>query len=160
MSFKLKFNFIVYPFQQSQSEGERHNPLTPSFHSDGVMGLGGISENPENPLKNDQNTDVFLTFDLTVRSPSLRIPPYSEYQQLLYDTIIELQNKGLNLTQIADWLNENGYQTPRGHTFKNNHVHSIVKKKRIRTERLSKTYPSEMTNLGIRFVDKSSVDTS
>ena len=124
------------------------------------MGFGGLHNNSQNLSKNYQKTDVFLTFDLTVRSPSLRIPPYSEYQQLLYDTIIDLQRKGLNLTQIANWLNENGYQTHRGHTFKNNHVHSIVKKKRVRTERLSKTYPSEITNLGIRFVDKSSVDTS
>ena len=40
----------------------------------------------------------------------------------------------MNDVQIADWLNEKGYKTPRGHTFKNNHVHSIAKKRKRRLE--------------------------
>jgi hypothetical protein len=97
----------------------------PSVGRDGVTGLGGYGDDAQNPSKNDQKTDVFLTFDLTVRSPSLRIPPYSEYQQFLYDTIISLQEKGFNFQQVADWLNDNDYQTLRGNTFRNNNVHSI-----------------------------------
>ncbi len=35
----------------------------------------------------------------------------------------------MNDVQIANWLNDNGYKTPRVNTFKNNLVHSITKKK-------------------------------
>ena len=38
--------------------------------------------------------------------------------------------------KIAQWLNENGYTTPRGHEFKNTHVFSILKKKKCKTEKL------------------------
>ena len=40
----------------------------------------------------------------------------------------------MNDVQIANWLNENGYLTPRGNTFRNNHVHSIAKKRKRRLE--------------------------
>ena len=41
------------------------------------------------------------------------LAPYSEYQQFLYDTITDLREKGWNYRQIADWLNQNDYKTPR-----------------------------------------------
>ena len=37
-------------------------------------------------------------------------------------------------------MNENGYKTPRGHEFKNTHVFSILKKGRLREERINKPY--------------------
>ena len=40
----------------------------------------------------------------------------------------------MNDVQIANWLNDNGYLTPRGNTFRNNHVHSIAKKRKRRLE--------------------------
>ena len=46
----------------------------------------------------------------------------------------------MNFKEIADWLNENGYKTLRGKSFRNNHTHSIIKKKRSSDERFSKTY--------------------
>ena len=42
--------------------------------------------------------------------------------------------------KIAQWLNENGYTTPRGHEFKNTHVFSIFKKKKLRDKRLLPCY--------------------
>ena len=45
-----------------------------------------------------------------------------------------MRNKGNNDVQIANWLNDNGYKTPRGNTFRNNHVHSIAKKRKRRLE--------------------------
>ena len=59
------------------------------------------------------NTEVFLTFRLSVRASHLWIAPYSEYQQFLYDTITDLREKGWNYRQIADWLNQSEYKTPR-----------------------------------------------
>ena len=75
-----------------------------------------------------------LCFDLNLTSPNLRIPNYSQYQHFLYETITDLRNKGMNFKEIADWLNENGHLTPRGNTFRNNHVHSIAKKRKRRLE--------------------------
>ena len=46
----------------------------------------------------------------------------------------------MNFKEIADWLNENGHLTPRGNTFRNNHVHSIAKKRKMRLE-IIKTKP-------------------
>ena len=82
-----------------------------------------------------------LCFDLNLTSPNLRIPNYSQYQHFLYETIIELRNKEMNDVQIANWLNENGHLTPRGNTFRNNHVHSIAKKRKRRLE-IVDTQPS------------------
>tara|TARA_Y100001934_G_scaffold76508_1_gene95186 strand:+ start:260 stop:469 length:210 start_codon:yes stop_codon:yes gene_type:complete len=39
--------------------------------------------------------------------------------------------------KIAEWLNKQGYKTVRGKKFFNTHVFSILKKKRIREERLN-----------------------
>ena len=47
----------------------------------------------------------------------------------------------MNDVQIASWLNDNGYKTPRGSTFRNNHVHSIAKK-RTRRLKIVETEPS------------------
>ena len=81
-----------------------------------------------------KNVTPLLYFDLNLTSPNLRIPNYSQYQHFLYETIIELRNKEMNDVQIANWLNENGHLTPRGNTFRNNHVHSIAKKRKRRLE--------------------------
>ena len=40
----------------------------------------------------------------------------------------------MNDVQITNWLNEIGHLTPRGNTFRNNHVHSIAKKRKRRLE--------------------------
>ena len=74
----------------------------------------------------------YLYFDLTLSSQNLLTPVYSVYQQSLYNKILSLREKGMNYVEIANWLNENNYKTPRGRLFRNNHVHSIVKKRRSR----------------------------
>ncbi len=84
--------------------------------------------------------------------------PYSSYQQFLYDTITDLREKGLNYRQIADWLNENDYRTPRNKKFLGAHAYSIVKKKRIREERLNKRYKPKLSNFDLYFVDKTLVN--
>ena len=82
-----------------------------------------------------------LCFEMTLSSQNLLIPNYSTYQHFLYETITEMRNKGNNDVQIANWLNDNGYKTPRGNTFRNNHVHSIAKKRKRRLE-IQNTEPS------------------
>ena len=91
---------------------------------------------------------------MVLKTGNLLVGRYSEYQQFLYDTISELHNEGLNFQQIADWLNENDYTTLRGKTFRNNDVHSIVKKKRIRDEILNQQIEREYKNFDLWFVER------
>jgi len=58
--------------------------------------------------------------------------------------------------KISHWLNENGYKTPRGKRFFNTHVHSILKKKRIRDERMN-SLPEDRFEIGplrIEYVER------
>ena len=75
----------------------------------------------------------YLCVDIRVRCINLNIVRLSDYQDELHDS-------GLVYRRIAYWLNENQYKTPRGNEFKNNHVHSILKKRRIRNERIKRPY--------------------
>ena len=104
--------------------------------------------------RNSQNTEVFLTFRLSVRASHLWTAPYSEYQQFLYDTICRFREKGWNYQQIADWFNSNDYTTPRGKKFYNSSAYSIVKKKNLRDARLNKKYPPKLSNFALRFMDR------
>jgi len=101
------------------------------------------------------DNDLHFTFDLTTRSTSLSQPYYNEYQHFLHDTISDLLLKGMNYKEIADWLNDNGYKTLRGKKFRNNHTHSIMKKRKLSDERFSKTYPTEFSNCSLEVYDKS-----
>lgn len=95
---------------------------------------------------------AFITFELTLRSTKLWIAPYSEYQEFLYQTISQMRSEGFNFKEIADWLNDNGYKTTRGKSFRNAHTHSIIKKKKIREERLSREFPADIENFNLLFV--------
>ena len=71
------------------------------------------------------DANIYFTFDLITRSSSLNKQFYSNYQTVLHDIISEKIDNGMNYKEVADWLNENGYKTTRGHSFKNGHTHSI-----------------------------------
>ena len=85
--------------------------------------------------------DVFFCFTITIRRPILHVPLYTKYQYYLYETLSELREKGMSFNQIAEYLNKKGIETVRGKVFRGAHVHSIVKKKRMRDEKLKKKYP-------------------
>ena len=102
--------------------------------------------------------DCLFHFTITQRTPLLQQPSYSDYQYFLYETISELRDKGLTFNQIAEELNRKGYLSARGRVFKGNHVHSIVKKKRIRDEKFYRKYPEEWSDISFEVVDKSLVD--
>ena len=55
---------------------------------------------------------------------------------------------------IAEWLNTEGYLTVRGKKFKGNHVNSIVKKKRLKDEKLEREYPEEWSDFSLEVVNK------
>ena len=83
---------------------------------------------------------LYLCVKVTVRCINLNIVRLSDYQDELHDKIKALHDSGLGYRRIAYWLNENRYKTPRGHEFKNNHVHSILTKRRIRNKRINRSY--------------------
>ena len=98
--------------------------------------------------------DVVFKFTLTCRSAALTGNYYTDYQFFLYQTIIEQREKGKTFDQITEWLNKNGYLSVRGKKFKGNHVHSIVKKKRLKDEKLEKEYPEAWSDFSLEVVDK------
>ena len=102
--------------------------------------------------------DCFFHFTITQRTPLLQQFLYSDYQYFLYETISELRDKGMTFNQISEELNKKGHLSARGKVFKGNHVHSIVKKKRMRDERFYKKYPEEWSDISFEVVDKSLVD--
>jgi hypothetical protein len=91
----------------------------------------------------------FLTLSVDYYSATLWHPPYSEYQQFLFDTISKMHAGGNSYIKIAQWMNEQGHLTPRGSIFKPNHAWSIHMKKRKSIDRFSRSYDSEITDIGI-----------
>ena len=86
------------------------------------------------------------------------MPPvqYSEYQEHLHTKIKELHDGGMGYRKIAKWLNENGYETPRGKRFFSNHVYSILKRHKERQERLAgmnEKLELEYGDLWIEYID-------
>ena len=104
------------------------------------------------------SADVTFNFSITYRSPALFGNRYSTYQLFLYQTITEQREKGKTFDQIAEWLNKKGYLSVRGKKFKGNHVHSIVKKKRLKDEKLEKEYPEVRYDFSLEVVDKTLVN--
>ena len=102
--------------------------------------------------------DVVFKFTITQKTPNLNVPQYSQYQFFLYETITEQREKGKTFDQIAEWLNEKGYLSVRGKKFKGNHVHSIVKKKRLKDEKLERGYPEVRSDFSLEVVDKTLVN--
>ena len=100
----------------------------------------------------------YLHFTLSLSSPNLLTPVYSVYQQSLYDKITSLREKGKTFDQIAEWLDKKGYLSVRGKKFKGNHVHSIVKKKRLKDEKLEIEYPEVWSDFSLEVVYKTLVN--
>ena len=98
--------------------------------------------------------DCFFHFTITQRTPNLNVPLYSVYQFFLYETITGQREKGKTFDQIAEWLNKKGYLSVRGKKFKGNHVHSIVKKKRLKDEELKKEHPEVWSDFSLEVVNK------
>ena len=57
----------------------------------------------------------------------------------------------MNDVEIANRLNDNGHQTPRGHSFKNNHVHSIAKKRKRRLDILELEPTLSISKMDVRY---------
>ena len=60
----------------------------------------------------------------------------------------------MTFNQVADHLNKKGILSVRGKKFKSAHVHSIIKKRRIRDEKLEKEYPEVRSDFRLETFDK------
>ena len=106
----------------------------------------------------EKSADVIFNFSIKYRRPPFTVPQYSQYQFFLYEKIIAHRERGKTFDQIAEWLNKKGYLSGCGKNFKGNHVHSIVKKKRLKDEKLEREYPEEWFDISFEVVDKSLVN--
>ena len=107
------------------------------LHRSGICSQYGFLTNPS-------HITHYLVFTVTVTTNQLWSKPYSDYQFFLHNKISELRKQGLGYRRISNILNEEGILTLRGKVFTNSHVHSILKKKNIREERLNKEFKTEV----------------
>ena len=105
-----------------------------------------------------ESADALYHFSITYRRPLFTVPQFSQYQFFLYETITAYREKGKTFDQIAEWLNGKGYLSVRGKKLKGNHVHSIVKKKRLKAEKLEREYPEVWSDFSLEVVDKTFVN--
>ena len=61
----------------------------------------------------------------------------------------------MTFNQIADHLNKKKILSARGKKFKGGHVHSIIKRKRVRDEKLEREYPEVRSDFYLDIYDKS-----
>ena len=102
----------------------------------------------------EESADILFHFSITYHRPPFSVPQYSQYQFLLYETIIEQRDKGKTFDEIAELLNKKGFLSVRGKKFKGNYFNSIVKKKRLKDEKLERDYPEQWSDFSLEVVDK------
>ena len=61
----------------------------------------------------------------------------------------------MTFNRIADHLNKKNILSVRGKNFRGAHVHSILKKKRMRDEKLEREYPEVRSDFYLDVYDKS-----
>ena len=64
-----------------------------------------------------------------------------------------MKSEGLGYRRIAKRLNEESLKTVRGKEFVGASVHSILKKKRLRDERINEEYETKVTSLEFEYID-------
>ena len=99
--------------------------------------------------------DAFFCFTITIRRPILKMPYYAEYQYFLYETISKLREKGMTFNQNAEHLNKKKILSVRGKQFRSGHIHSIMKRKRVRDEKFKEKYPEVRSDFYLDIYDKS-----
>ena len=159
---RLKVQFKIPVFQKVKEKNDK-NRVFDSFKSliksidqnSPVHNYSTVIESFPTLLdRNSVSQGYSLRFSLELTSANLWLPPYSTYQQELFDLISKLHDEdGLNFKQISDWLNDHHYLTPRGHTFMQKHVWSIYQKKNRSIKRFSREFKDVISDMKIDVVD-------
>ena len=66
-----------------------------------------------------------------ITAPQLRKIRYTPHQYELWDICNSMREEGATFPAIAKYLDENGYKSARGKLFKNPHIHTRLKKRRM-----------------------------
>ena len=100
----------------------------------------------------------YVTFIVSVRTNKLtHLQKYSKRQECLYQLIKYLHDeKQMGYRKISRFLNNVRIRTHRNKTFSNSSVHSILKRKKQREERIEKVrnkkYESSMGKMTLEFL--------
>ena len=99
----------------------------------------------------------YLTFNVIIGSNNLTPhKEYSEQQQSNYQLIKSLHDSGLGYRKIAQHLNEKGIKTARGNSWVNTQVFSVIKKYKLRMDRIEnvrqKKYPIEVGKFELQWL--------
>ena len=94
-------------------------------------------------------SEIFISFDLVVTSANLCYSNYSSYQYKLYRLVKFLkENRGVGYRRISHIMTQKGYRSSRTNSIlKPNYIYSIYKKGKIREERLSRSYESQVQEM-------------
>ena len=91
-----------------------------------------------------------VKFEVIIRTRSLMIGAYSDYQKILSDSIIQMRDQEkMTFKGILEKLTQKGYRSPRGLELSAESVFSIYKKRKIRDARLNAEPKQVITNLRI-----------
>ena len=132
---------IYFSYHQSLSFLHKNGLTSLSFHCNRLGSTCGSDD-----------IQGFLHFSVSVQTNVLLTTPYSDYQFFLHNKISELREQGLGHKRISNILNEEGVLTVRGKVFTNSHVHSIMKKKNIREQRLNRKFTTEVSKFKLDYV--------
>jgi hypothetical protein len=91
-----------------------------------------------------------VKFEVIIRTGSLMIGAYSDYQKALSDSIIQMRDQEkMTFKGISDALTKKGYRSPREFDLSAESVVSIYKKRKIRNDRLNAQPKQVIANLRI-----------
>ena len=78
-----------------------------------------------------------VKFEVVIKTQSLMIGAYSDYQKELSDSIIQMRDQEkMTFKRISETLTQKGYRSPRGFDLSAESVFSVYKKRKIRDARL------------------------
>jgi hypothetical protein len=102
-----------------------------------------------------ENVDeIIVSFNLVVKSSNLtKSSHYNTYQHKLYRLIKFLkEERGIGYKRISHIITEKGYKSVRTNSIlKNNYIHSIYKKGKIRENRINREFDSEISDVDLKF---------
>ena len=96
-----------------------------------------------------------MSFNLIVRSSNLtKSSHYNTYQHKLYRLIKFLkEERGIGYRRISHILTEKGYRSVRtNNILKNNYIHSIYYKGKIRESRISRKFDSVISDVEMFYI--------
>ena len=118
--------------------------------------IGYFTTNTSSPESSSKENvgEIIVSFNLVVKSSNLtKSSHYNTYQHKLFRLIKFLkEERGISYRRISHILTEKDYRSLRTNSIlKNNYIHSIYKKGKIRESRIERSFDSKINNLNYLF---------